>query len=307
MPEPPPEPVDPFAALTAALKTLAPNPSTLLIAPTFDWNSTEEYNDFQLFVKSVKSWFTLQNIVKEEKSNPEGTASPDSTRLEYVLSFLSNTGHKKYEQWKPTGTAAGIEKAKASADKFMDYLLSTMDHEVSQCCRIYRLEDVKIQAGESPDECVECLHALADHCNFPTDEKKEQNVQCHLVQALSDKDLVKKLLALDLKATTAKMLEVCQTHITISDNLDAMGLARSKPIHAIHQGNHKKQRQQRSKPTANQHQCGNCTKSHLPERVSCLAKDAIYIKCRKVGHWKPRCCGGSPKKPSKEGKGRGQR
>ena len=74
MPEP-----DPFAALTAALKALAPNPSTFLIAPTFDWNSTEQYDDFQFFIKSVKSWFTLQNNVKEEKTNPDGTTSPNST------------------------------------------------------------------------------------------------------------------------------------------------------------------------------------------------------------------------------------
>ena len=74
-----PEPADPFAALTAALKALAPNPSALLVAPTFDWNTTEQYDDFQLFIKSVKCWFTLQNIVKEEKTNPDGTTSPDST------------------------------------------------------------------------------------------------------------------------------------------------------------------------------------------------------------------------------------
>ena len=75
----PPEPADPFAALTATIKALAPNPSTVLVTPTFDWNSTEQYNDSQLFVKSVKSWFTLQNIVKEEITNPDGTTSPDST------------------------------------------------------------------------------------------------------------------------------------------------------------------------------------------------------------------------------------
>ena len=130
---------------------------------------------------SVKSWFTLQNIVKEEKTNPDGTTSPDSICLEYVLNFLGNTGHKKYEQWKPTGTAAEIEKAKASTDKFMDYLFSTMDHEVSQCCRIYQLEDIRIWAGESPDELIEHLRALADHCNFPTDEEKKCNVQYHLI------------------------------------------------------------------------------------------------------------------------------
>ena len=80
--------------LTNALKALAHNPSTTLISPTFDWNTTEQYSDFQLFRKSVKSWFTLQNIVKEEK---EGSTEVDSTRLEYVLNFLGNTGHKKHE------------------------------------------------------------------------------------------------------------------------------------------------------------------------------------------------------------------
>ena len=97
-----------------------------------------------------------------------------------------------------------MKKIKASADKFMDYLLSMMDHEVSQHCRIYQLEDVRIWAGESPDELVEHLCALAYHCNFPADDEKEHNVQYHFVHTLSDKDLVKKLLALDLKATTAR-------------------------------------------------------------------------------------------------------
>ena len=45
------------------------------------------------------------------------------------------------------------------------------------------------------------------------------------MRAVDDKELVKRLLALDIKATTAKMLEVCHTHIAISENLDAMGLS----------------------------------------------------------------------------------
>ena len=247
--------------LTNALKALAPNPSTTLIPPTFDWNSTEQYSDFQLFTKSVKSWFTLQNIVKEEK---DGSTKIDSTRLEYILNFLGNTGCKKYERWQPSGTDDEVKKIKASADKFMDDLLSTMDHEVSQHCKIYQLEDVMIWAGESPDELMESLHALADHCNFRTDEEKEHNVQYRFVYTLSDKDLVKKLLALDLKATTTKMLEVCETHIAISNNLDALGLVGPKPIHDIHQGKHNKQHQHGAKQHESQHQCGNCTKSRPP-------------------------------------------
>ena len=193
----------------------------------------------------------------------------------------------------------------------MDKFLSTMDHEVSQCFRIYQLEDVRIWVGESPDELMECLCALADCCNFPTEDEKERNVQYRFVCALSDKDLVKELLALDLKATTAKMLEVCQTHITISDNLDALGLVCSKPVHAIHQGKHSKQHQHGAKQPGNQHQCGNCTKSHPPGHASCPAKDSNCYKCGKVGHWKPRCHGGVPKgqqqskKGAKKGKSRG--
>ena len=86
----------PLAALTAALKALSPNPSTTLIAPTFDRNSTEQYEDFQLFIKSVNSWFTLQHITAE--TTPDGTSN--STRLEYFLNFLENTGCKKYERWR---------------------------------------------------------------------------------------------------------------------------------------------------------------------------------------------------------------
>ena len=79
-----------------------------------------------------------------------------------------------------------------------------MDHAVSQRCRIYQLEDVRIRPGESPDELVDHLRALADRCNFLTEDEKERNVQYRFVRALSDKELVKKLLALDLTATTAK-------------------------------------------------------------------------------------------------------
>ena len=145
--------------------------------------------------------------------------------------------HRKFDHWKPTGTADEISKKKKQASAFMDYLSSMMDHAVSQRCRIYQLEDVHIQPRESPDELVDHLHALADWCNFPSDEEKEWNIQYRLVRALNDKELIKKLLTLDLKATTPKMLEVCQTHIAISDNLEAMGLKEQKTVNAIRKQN----------------------------------------------------------------------
>ena len=61
-----PDPADPIAALTAVLaKLLLNQPLTSLMTPSFDWNTTEQYDDFQLFHKSVESWFTLQNIPAE--------------------------------------------------------------------------------------------------------------------------------------------------------------------------------------------------------------------------------------------------
>ena len=78
---------------------------------------------------------------------------------------------------------------------------------------------------------MQCLCALADCCNFPTDDEK--NVMCSitLVCTLSDKDLVKNLLALDLKA------DVRSLPLTLPSVTTWMQWALLyKPVHAIHQG-----------------------------------------------------------------------
>ena len=45
--------------------------------------------------------------------------------------------------------------------------------------------------------------------------------------------IIKKLLALDLTTTMAKMLKVCHTHIAIADNLNKMGLPGSKAVSEV--------------------------------------------------------------------------
>ena len=170
-----------------------------------------------------------------------------------------------------------------------------MDHEISIRCRIYKLEETRIQPGESPDELVDRLRTLADHCNFPSEEEKERNIQYRLVRALDDRDQVKKLLALPIMETTAKMLEVCRTNITINGEMEAMGLGSSKTVHAIQKGptwkgpirrQHKPQQQQQPQQ---QHSCGNCTVQHTPGRASCPAKAAKCGACGKIGHWQRKC------------------
>ena len=269
-------------ALTEARSSKS-SPTDALKPPSFDWNSTDQYEDFRLFQKGMDSWYMLHGIPEVEG---------DATRLEYLLNFLGPIGRRKHEQWTPEGATVAIrEKTKKSAKEFMTYLHSSMDHPVSQRCRIYQLEEIRIKAGESPEELVERIRGLADRCNFPTDAEKERHIQFRLVRALSDTELVRKLLTLKLEATTAEMLALCRTHIAIADNMSSMGFTH-KNVSAI------------QKAPKKPFMCGNCTKHHAPGRDHCPAKNSTCHGCQTVGHWQVKCRKSKPStnKGAKKGK-----
>ena len=259
-------------ALTKALTDIKGSPTDSLKPPTFDWNSSEQFEDFRLFIKGMESWYTLQGIPDK---------AGDTTQLEYLLNFLGPIGRRKHEQWNLSGaTAEEREKNKKSAKLFMEFLHSSMDHPVSQRCRIYQLEEIRIKAGETPDELVERIRGLANRCNFPTDAEKERHIQFRMVRALSDTDLIRKLLAMKIEATTAEMLAVCRTHIAIADNMSSMGLS-TKAVSAV--------QKMMKKASSHSNPCGNCTKRHTPGREHCPAKDSTCHSCQKIGHWKQKC------------------
>ena len=256
--------------LAKALTSVKVSPTDALKPPKFDWNSQDQYEDFRLFKKGMERWYKLQGIPDTDD---------DDTRLEYLLNFLGPIGQRKHEQWIPTGaTEAARSQKKKSASEFMKHLHESMDHPVSQRCRIYQLEEIRIKTGETPDELVERIRGLADRCDFPTDAEKERHIQFWLVRALSDTDLVRKLLAMKIEATTAEMLAVCRTQIAIADNMSSMGLS-SKTVSAI-------QKVQKRTSTST---CGNCTKRHTPGREYCPAKNAVCHKCKNTGHWSVKC------------------
>ena len=262
---------DPHTALieafTKALTSVKVSPTDALKPPKFDWNSHDQYEDFRLFQRGMESWYKLQGITEKEG---------DDTQLEYLLNFLGLVGWKKHKQWTPDGATPVIcAKAKKSATEFMKFLHCGMDHPVSQHCRIYQLEEISIKADETPDELVDRIRGLADRCNFPTDVEKEWHIQFRLVHALSDTDLVRKLLAMKMEAITAEMLATCHTHITIADNMLSMGLA-TKTVNAIQK-------------VPKKSQCGNCTKPHAPGWQHCPAKDSMCHSCQRVGHWRVKC------------------
>ena len=217
---------DPLVALTTSLKHWCQiNQPPTSKHPPLTGTTSDHYDKFKLFCESTESWFYLQAIPDEP--NDKGA------HLEYILNFLSTTGCLKWNQWTLASvTAYDIAATKKSMKSFLEYLASKMDHTVSQQWWIYQLEDVWIKPGETPDELVDHLRALGNRCNFPTDEQKEWNIQFHLVCAITDSELLKKLLTLDLKATTAKMLKTCRTHIARVDNLYTMGLW-SKTVNAL--------------------------------------------------------------------------
>ena len=86
------------------------------------------------------------------------------------------------------------------------------------------------------------------------------------------------------------MLEVCRTHIAISDNLEAMGLNQQKSVNVIQK---QSQPHHGKKPQADSvHSCGHCTKSHPPGQSSCPAQEDKSQGCGKLRHWKPKCQSG---------------
>ena len=136
-------------AFTKALTSVKVSPTDALKPPKFDWNSHDQYEDFRLFQKGMESWYKLQGI---------NEAEGDDTQLQYLLNFLGSVGRKKHKQWTPDGATLAIrDKMKQSATEFMKFLHARMEHPVSQRCRIYQLEEIRIKAGETPDELVDII------------------------------------------------------------------------------------------------------------------------------------------------------
>ena len=94
----------------------------------------------------METWYVLQGIPDK---------NGDTTWLEYLLNFLGPIRWRKHKKWNPSGaTLVEGEKDKKSAKLFMEFLHSSMDYPISQQCRIYQLEEIRIKAGKTPEELL---------------------------------------------------------------------------------------------------------------------------------------------------------
>ena len=175
---------------------------------------------------------------------------------------------------------------------FLDQLASHMDHNVSQQCQIYQLEDVPIKAWETLDELVDHLRALANRCNFQTDRKwnkTSNSVQSMPSQTMSWSRNCSPLTSRPQQPRCSKHAGLTKPQQTTSmlwasdPKLSMLSTNGTNNLSLTHKNSNQKSNPQ------NQHSCGNCTKSHAPGRASFLAKDSTCWSCGRIDHWDIRC------------------
>ena len=118
--------------------------------------------------------------------------------------------------------------------------------------------------------------------------EKKRHIQFWMVCTLGNTDLIRKLLAMKIEATTAEMLAVCRTHIAITDNMSSIGLS-NKAVNAV--------QKTMKKSMTHGSSCGNYTKCHIPRREHYPARDSTCHSYQKIGHWKQRCSLTRPSMP----------
>ena len=197
--------------------------------PTYDLNAPDQMREFQLF----KHQFTSSKI-----------CWITSDEVDCLLSILSKEGYAAMDHWMPTDPAD-----KNDAAKFLDYMESTLDDEISCHVRVYELEDIKKRTDEMIDALIDCICQLA-HCALKGDRSEaaiEFWVQYRLLCAIPDDDieLWKELLKVGCDKGVSHLLEICHTYYTTESGVAPM--CAGKTINSV-QKSHQPQKQPQKHP-----------------------------------------------------------
>ena len=121
----------------------------------------------------LDTWFWLCKVKAEEC-------------LDDLLCILGKEGYAAMDCWVPTD-----EAHKQDPEKFLDYIKSTLDNEISPRVHIYELEDIKKMSDESVNELVDRICQLALHVQIGNGSNAsiEFEVQCRLIQAIPDANI----------------------------------------------------------------------------------------------------------------------
>ena len=153
-----------------------------MLLPTYDWNAPDQMHEFRLFKCQLDTWFQLCKVKAEEC-------------LDYLLCIMGKEGYAAMDCWVPTD-----EDHKQDPEKFLNYLESILDDEISPWVLVYELEDIKKSCDESIDELIDRICQLAHHVQIGDGRNAaiKFEVQCRLIQAIPDTNM-KELLKVNCK------------------------------------------------------------------------------------------------------------
>ena len=97
--------------------------------------------------------------------------------------MLGKEGYDAMDCWMPTDSAD-----KNDARKFLNYLESTLDNEISPCVRVYELKDIKKRSDETINALIDHIHqhACLVLIGDGSDAADEFGFQCRLIHAILD-------------------------------------------------------------------------------------------------------------------------
>ena len=179
--------------------------------------------------------------------------------------------------------------------RFLDYLESTLDDEISPQVQVYDFEDVKKRSDESADELVDRICQLTCHMQIGngSDATIEFEVQCRLIQAIPDAniELWKELLKVNHDKKVSHLLEISCIYYAIESGAAVM--CASKAIHALCQGcQPQKNKPQKCAPTAPIHtpwpwqlSCTECHLQRLFQKRSLVCEMLQFWYCQPTTHY----------------------
>ena len=182
---------------------------------TYNWAAGDQMREFCLFKCQLETWTRICKIKAEEK-------------CDYLLCILGKEGYATMHRWVPAE-----EAHKNDPMKFLDYIESTLDDEITQRVCVYELEDITKRSDESIDELVDWICQLACRAQISngSDAAIEFKVQCRLIWAIPDANikLLKQLLKVSHDKRVSHLLEICRTYYAVESGAVAMCVG-----HAVH-------------------------------------------------------------------------
>ena len=237
--------------------------------PMYNWTASDQMQEFCLFKCQLETGTHICKIKAEEK-------------LDYLLCILGKEGYAAMDIWIPAD-----EAHKNDPVKFLDYIESMLDDEISQWVHVYELEDITKRSDESINELVDWICQLAHRAQIGigNDAAIEFKVQCKLIWAIPDADIkhCKQLLKVSHDKRVLHLLEICRTYYVVEAGAAAMCVG-----HVVHTVCHTCQAHDPKLQTSYA-PCPNCTHQHPPGRHNCPARDSACKGCGKKGHWWAKC------------------